>query len=262
MFKNASSAVDVFTYPLPDIGRFDKNLKIHQNLVEVRLSEAGSTTSFSEDETTNLNLQLNRNNRVNFEGIYNPIGRNRRQVESYINPKGNDLKHFTTHEINELSVQRNEDSTARSKVANLCKNVDICDVKVKANEEAFSILSHTNTGSQFNPFRGAVVDPGHKNYTRERERQKFNNFQNQIAKKYNDIHSDSSEPSVLHEKYCSDSAVENGHITKREYSGKFMLLISFTSYSSYNIIKVKPCFIKSINIAMFSKYQTNGWSRW
>ena len=229
MFKNASSAVDVFTYPLPDIGRFDKNLKIHQNLVEVRLSEAGSTTSFSEDETTNLDLQLNRNNRVNFEGIYNPIGRNRRQLETYINPEGNDLKHFTTHEINESSVQRNEDSTARSKVANLCKNVDICDVKVKANEEAFSIFSHTNTDSQFNPYRGAVVDPGHKNYTREREKQKLNNFQNQIAKKYNDIPSNSSEPSyskVLHDKYYSSSAVDDRHITKRQYSGKFMLLIS------------------------------------
>ena len=254
MFKNASSAVDVFTYPLPDIGRFDKNLKIHQNLVEVRLSEAGSTTSFSEDETPNLNLQLNRNNRVNFEGIYNPIGRNRRQVESYIVPKGNDLKHFTTHEINELSVQRNEDSTARSKVANLCKNVDICDVKVKANEEAFSILSHTNTGSQFNPFRGAVVDPGHKNYTRERERQKFNNFQNQIAKKYNDIRSNSSEPSyskVLHDKYYSDSAVDDRHITKRQYSGKFMLLILLHRIPPKIF---KSYFIKSINVAMFSKY--------
>ena len=233
MFKNASSAVDVFTYPLSNIGRFDKNFKIHQNLGEVKLSEAGSTTSFSEDETTNLNLQLNRNNTVNFKGIYNPNGRNRRQLESYINPEVNDLKHFTAHEINELSVQRNEDSPARSKVANLCKNVDICDVKVKANEEAFSIFSQTNTDSEFNSYKGAVVDPGHKNYNREREKHKLNNFQNQIARKYNDIHSNYSEPSYskfLHDKYYSDSAVDNRHKSKRQQSGKFMLLI-FSSYS-------------------------------
>ena len=244
LFKNASSAVDVYKDPLPKIGRFDERCNLGENGVfNNDINCSGSTASFGDvKENFKHNFELNKENG---DGTHpRDCGKNKCQKGD-----NNNLKGSGSHDLKEFVAE--EESRNRNSKENLEKNCvaghNELDVgyynnslkkdRVRDSEKRKLPLSTRNI-SQLGPFFNYDKYQSSSDYENCIE-PKYDQHTNKIrlANKHNiDYEPSSSEISI--DDFCNVTSLNENSVNIAGLSGKSFL------FSIINIIEIVLLFSK------------------
>ena len=226
LFKNASSAVDVYKNPLPKIGRFDERCNLGENGVfNNEINCSGSTASFGDvKEKFKHNFELNKENG---DGTHpRDCGKNKCQKSD-----NNNLKGFGSHGLKEFVAE--EESGNRKGQENLEKNYvaghnelnvgyynnSLREDRVRDSEKRKLPLSTRNI-SQLEPFFNYDKYQSSPDYENCIE-PKYDQYasKNRLANKHNiDYEPSSSEISI--DDFCNVTSLNENSVNTAGLSGK------------------------------------------
>ena len=121
LFKNTSSAVDVFAYPLPQIGRYDHGLPSIEKLIKDNLSYGDPTQLLNDVKCENHSLQLNCKNNYSSISDCNYTNRKKRQNDCNSLVHCFNLEHIPTKETQEYREQQHQN------LGSGCESLGLCD---------------------------------------------------------------------------------------------------------------------------------------